>query len=208
MVLIQFRAAGSGNLLLIEATTFAHNTATTQPSSAGGGLTQINGVSEITNATFSGNEARRGGGIHIDGGSLKTIHVTLFENISTASTGGGSQIYSDVLHSPNTSIVLENTLIGGAGNNCNGSFASMNFLHTYDDFGTCWSGVVRPIWTINQSWNLNLLAYNNGNLFSETHEVPLSSPANNLLPALFCTTPVDQNGTSRTGFCDLGAFEN
>jgi CSLREA domain-containing protein len=195
--------------------TFAHNVAGT-PAAAGqgGALYTYDAPAEISNSTFTGNEAvashaspGQGGAIYIDEYLFALYYVTMSQNVARQ----GAAIYSSSEGSGTLrdSIVVQNVTVpkGTTQADCYGVahvnvFVSLggNVLSN----GGCVESVT-PTDDITTKPGLDPLAANGG--LTETMALQPSSPAINAAHGDCLAS--DQRGMARptTGLCDAGAYE-
>ena len=189
--------------LTIRGTTIANNTATATGSAEGGGLWvgAPAGPVEVTNTTFSGNDAADGAAIRATVSAAHFTNVTVTGSTSTtgavANDGGGTLTFAG-------SLVGDNV-----GPDCSTSGVSSGGANLDTD-GTCF-GAGGTDGTV-ASLLLGSLADNGGT--TATHLPQAGSPAIDLDPAATCPT-TDQRGAARaqdgdgdgTIACDAGAVE-
>ena len=171
----------------------------------GGGIfVDGGGRAELRNSTVSGNLAEEfggvgtGGGIGVDpAGTLVMENVTVAAN--TAGTGGGIGIIGTSTLAISSSIVS-----GNANAECSGPVTHSGGFNLADD-ATC--GLIAVGDRPNTNLQLGALQLNTGIGRTETHALPLGSPAINAADPATCK-PTDQRGAPRqAAACDIGAFE-
>jgi predicted outer membrane repeat protein len=187
----------------------------------GGGISN-NGSISMTNSTLSGNSAKiNGGGVYNDTDSVTMLHVTVFGN--SAATGGG--VYND-----EGIMTLTHTLVVGNKASDNGAAAEIEntgtinannfnlFAHaglSNDKAFVAFSPGTNDITATSDgtkpaSLNTILdttLSYNGG--FTQTHALPMGSPAMDAITGQCPPADVDQRNEIRPQgqFCDIGAYE-
>ena len=184
----------------------------------GGGLV---GSVVATNSTFSSNEATgntvscgtdpsdrdlycgRGGAIFVPhkNNVLSLTHVTLFDNTSTARSGG-TDIYN-VVGAP-VSVKQSILASGSGGTNCVGPLVSENYNVVSD--GSCDLSNSSDLQDVDPL--LSTLSANGVTTGLNTHALEAASPARDIIPLADCL-PNDQRGYVRgPEVCDAGAFES
>lgn len=165
---------------------------------------------QVVNSTISGNTASGSGGGFFNGnyGSLTPLllsYSTVANN--NAATGGG--IYGDFILDFQNNTFLSNTAFGNTivannptGGNCAGAGIRTSNGNNLDSANTC--GFASSGDLINIDPLLSALANNGGSTF--THALLTGSPAINAGNNTGCPA-TDQRGYSRSGNCDIGAYE-
>ncbi len=183
----------------ISHSTLSDNTATT----VGGGIYIYSGTLDISNSTFSGNQARFGGGIYTND-TVNVSHSTFSGNTATnVDSPGGGGIYN------NDGVVnVKNTIMAGnTSNNCSGTTMTSRGYNL--ESGTECGFNQANDWQ-NTDPKLDPLANNGGP--TQTHALQSDSPA---IDAGSCAdisgniVATDQRGYTRPAgeHCDIGAFE-
>jgi CSLREA domain-containing protein len=191
--------------LVVRGSLFYANTARIgdADSGFGGGIYNLSdGASSIENTTISGNSAQAGGGMYHDADStLRLINTTIWGN--TAPTGSGIGLLdSDSVPTdpptPNASVILRNTIVGGS---CDAAVSSEG---GNIDGGTACS-FQGPRDRMNASLALDALAANRG--ATRTHALRADSLA--VDGGVDACPEIDQRGVSRpqNAACDSGAVE-
>lgn len=191
-------------------TTIAGNTATLGETPVypftGGGLLSFNAVVSLSNVTISGNSAPDGAGLVAHQGSdISLNNTTIAFNTSTI-TGAGINFTVDEISPEDSVVTLRNSIIASniapAGPDCNGAVASQgnNLVSNTSD---C-TGLIGTD-TVNTDALLAPLALNLPGT-TQTHALLAGSPAIDSGNNQTCL-PVDQRGMSRSGNCDMGAYE-
>ena len=174
-----------GNVATISGSSFYKNKADFE----GGAINTANsGRVDISNSTFIGNRALRGGAVANSGSATSITHVTMLNN-------GASQGSAIWMYEHRITVKLRNSIIfGGAHIRCDGNFAQN--IGNLADRDSCKAAVRGD----------PLLGDETG----APAYLPLQagSPAIDAADARFCL-PTDQRGASRPqgGGCDIGAFE-
>jgi predicted outer membrane repeat protein len=171
----------------------------------GGGLDPSIGTLTVTNTTISGNRSTQGGGIQLEtGGVLVLDNVTIAFNKAREGAGLWTEL--------ETTATLTNTLLAkNAPFDCFGPIVSngSNLVGRVDgcaisgDATGNITGGPRPVKPVNP--RIGTLRDNGGP--TKTHALLIGSPA---IDAVLGTCPppgTDQRGVTRTGPCDIGAFE-
>ena len=190
------------DMMTITNSTISGNTAI----NIGGGIYN-NDPLTITNSTISGNSAGGGGGgIYNDD---STTSLTSLLNVTVANNsalGAGAGVYVIGFAAVAT---LNNTIVANNGTeNCatgvqqqlGGTINSLGY--NLDSANTCGFATVGDL--INTNPNLGPLTNNGGQ--TQTHALLTSSPAINTANSATCPA-TDQRGYSRSGNCDIGAYE-
>lgn len=171
----------------------------------GGGLDPSIGTLTVTNTTISGNHSAQGGGIQLEtGGVLVLDNVTIAFNKAREGAGLWTEL--------GTTATLTNTLLAkNAPFDCFGPVESngSNLVGRVDgcaisgDTAGNITGGPRPVKPVDP--RIGPLRDNGGP--TKTHALLAGSPA---IDAVLGTCPppgTDQRGVTRTGTCDIGAFE-
>lgn len=191
----------SGGIFNMGTLTLSNSTLSGNSGSRGGGLYNWD-TATLTNVTVCNNNAHDGGGI-FNAGNLTLLNDTISGNISTNETaeGGGGGIKN-----PSSTVTMKNTILSGnvdmsyQGNDCLGTFVSQG--HNLVQDAHCTGFISSDLVASNPQ--LASLASNGGPTF--TQALPLASPAVRAGDATGCPT-TDQRGMSRTGGCDIGAYQ-
>ena len=200
--------AHHGGRVAITKSTFSSNTS----DFTGGGINQWEGDLYITNSTFSGNIAVKGGGLYargtlISNPILEIKHSTFAKNTATETSGdeynrrwggGGLNVGGSV--KIENSLITQNTSI-----DCqldNGQYSSWSLSGIVDSDGHCGAFLTEP------NPGIGPLSYNGGS--TATHALLSTSPLIDILPDCALLSD-DQRGVSRpqpqAGNCDPGAYE-
>jgi hypothetical protein len=209
-VLIEDNSAGPGILGIggglagpwwqISNSSIINNTA-----SANGGGIQTSSNTEITNTTFSGNIADRGGAIGNSGDAILT-NVTITNNTAAMDGGGILQFGSG------SSSTLQNTIIANnPGGDCAATMLPTSAGSNIDSDGSC--NLTDPTDLPGTDPMLAPLGDNGG--FTPTHALMDGSPAIDMVTNACPPPTADQRGVSRPqdgdgdsdAKCDSGAFE-
>lgn len=189
--------------------TVAHNTAN-DPAVGGGGI-RNSGRFIAVNSTISNNRASNfGGGIYFNGNTqaMDLSAVTIAHN-QAGNSGAGVFIDGNLGNSPLniiTSLVADNTLLGGGNVNFLGSYVMTSFGFNLDTDGSC--AFAAPGDQSVVPANIGPLQNNGGP--TPTHELlPGSLAIDHGACFDLAGNPIltDQRGVPRTGACDVGAFE-
>jgi uncharacterized repeat protein (TIGR01451 family) len=209
--------------LTVSGTSISRNVST----SRGGGLfNSSTNTATISDTTISGNHSDllqddSGGGIYevnpsnenlkvVDGNDLDLINVTIAENESDYGEGGG--IFAQDSSVGLTNVLLANSTVTGAENNCassGGSFNSGGHNLATDDGTDC--GLTGAGEVLNASPKLGAIQNNSGP--SETQALGDGSDAIDKGDDSVCSADpvnsVDQRGFARPfgAACDIGAYE-
>lgn len=214
--------------LVVRASTFSGNAATSSTSGDGGAIAHTGNDLRVSGSTFNGNSAAHFGGAIYAHGAPMTVTNSTF-NANTASAGGGA-VYQD--GSGDSSITYA-TIVGnnapfgagvyndGAGSstltidrsivaanatgNCDGVLASGGY-NLSNDTG-CGGAFTAPGDLLNQSLPMQALANNGG--ATATMLPQAGNPAIDHVPRAQCAVPIDQRGAGRPfgAGCDSGAVE-
>jgi hypothetical protein len=189
--------------LTIERSTITNNFAgEATGSTEGGGLVLGAGsTTTIRNSTISGNQAMSGeqdatgGGIHLEGGTLRVEGSTIAGNraIGNSQPNLGGSIARGSGATP--SITITHSIISGGSEPLPCDAGPFQADHNVVDDGSCGSTVANPL--------LGPLQDNGGP--TDTHAIPDNSPAANAGVSCAAT---DQRGFARVGACDVGAYES
>lgn len=199
------------NTVTIDGSTFSNNTGTGTFSGAKGGAIGIgDGIVNITNSTISGNIVQtgstlQGGGLYNASGTLSVIHSSVVNN--TAESGGGISGDATVQHS----IIADNTGSTNAPDCGNGTITS-NDYNVIENVTNCTISGTTTNNSTGTDPGLAALAANGGSTSTHAFTDAASSVAVNVIPAATCVSvlganPLDQINQSRTGVCDVGAYE-
>jgi hypothetical protein len=176
------------------------NTAALDGNGFGGGVGVRPGASAtITNCTFTGNQAVRGGAVHVEGGSLTLVNCTLAGNSATEAGGGLGQLNDGTLTFTNT-LVADNSCPGSP--DVSGSLTSQGYNLVGDTAGG--QGFVSTD-LLNVTPLLGAFQNNSGP--TPTMALLPGSPAIDAGTSSGAPT-TDQRGVSRVGAVDIGAFES
>lgn len=223
---------GCGSLTITSSTISSNNAI-----SNGGGVFASNSITAITSSTISNNTAGNGGGVYFDSslssGNLQILNSTISANSAgsfgggifngnygsvtpllltystiannNAATGGG--IYGDlifILQNLESNTAFGSTIVANnpTGGNCAGAGIRTSNGNNLDSANTC--GFAGAGDLVNTNPILSALANNGGSTF--THALLTGSPAINAGNNTGCPA-TDQRGYSRSGNCDIGAYE-
>ncbi|NJL15275.1 MAG: T9SS type A sorting domain-containing protein [Microscillaceae bacterium] len=198
-------ASNQGGAILTDGYNAWFNNAFIDNSAEQGGAVFIgnSGQGEISNTTFSGNQAnqngsagiKQGGAIYNDG-AIRLLNCTVTLNVASAGQGGG--VYNSANSfdlSLQNNIIAENTTGGDLKNDGFIAENEKNLVMNCNSCGITWFSTADPA----------LLALQANGGFTPTHALDAASPAINqgAKPA-----PIDdQRGFVRVGLPDLGAYE-
>lgn len=188
--------------MTVDKSSFLNNSITSTTAIADGAAINNNGTSlTVSNSTFSGNSAGRGGAI-VASNAMSIYNSTIVGNSANVTCGAGAIFAVGTTTLANT-IVANNTSGGACRPNCNGSVASGP--DSISDNADCGAAITQA--TLAQM-NLGALAgspayfpLNTGSAAIDTGNVAIcaAAPVNN----------TSQNGVTRSadGKCDVGSFE-
>lgn len=188
--------------LSISGSTFDFNQATdqTQSNNNGGAIFSTCTIN-VTNSTFSGNQADNGGGaFHQTGSRAATLeYVTIADN--NADFGAG--IHNDGT-ATSTLTIRKSIVAYNETGNCAGVITSGGYNFSNDTY----CGVFTETGDV-QNATVPLLPLGNYGGPTETRPPVAGSPVIDHVPAAQCGTAVDQRGVARpqNGNCDSGAVE-
>jgi Zn-dependent metalloprotease len=162
-----------------------------------GGIFLDGGHATIKNTTIFGNRTPHGGGgVHIVNSTAELNNVTISNNI--AYSGGGIYVYGAAHISIQNSILANNSITDGMGPNCFGTVTS-NGYNIINNKSQC---------TITTEVGDQIVNPDLGAYLSAVGYQPIlaNSPAINAGDPATCL-PTDQRGMTRSGTCDIGAYE-
>lgn len=193
--------------MTVDRSTFLNNTVTSVSSVADGAAINNNGTSlTVSNSTFSGNSAGRGGAILASTG-LSIYNSTIVGNTGTVTCGAGAVFAVGTTTLFNT-IVANNTSGGACRNNCNGSVTAG--ADSISDNADCGAVTQETIAQINLAAMTGSPAYfplNPGSaaIDAGNNAICAAPPVNNASQN-GVARPIDGNGDG-TAVCDVGSFE-
>lgn len=168
----------------------------------GGGVENRAGMT-LTNVTFSGNSAGESGGIENISGTISLVHVTL-----TGNSGGGFSHYG--VNPSQTFSVVDTLVAGNSSVNCV-VWSNSQVSITSNGFNLSTDGSCAAFFNLPSDWNnanANLGGLRNNGGPTATHKV---FPPSNAIDHGACLGGVatDQRGMPRPlgGWCDIGAVE-
>jgi len=189
-------------VMTIDKSSFLNNSITSTTAIADGAAINNNGASlTVSNSTFSGNSAGRGGVI-VASTAMSIYNSTIIGNSASVSCGAGAIFAVGTTTLANT-IVADNTSGGACRPNCNGSVAAGP--DSISDNADCGATITQATFAqINLGALTGNPAYfplNTGSAAIDSGNVAICSapPVNN----------TSQNGVTRSsdGKCDVGSFE-
>ena len=196
-----------GGTVIIEESAVVGNTA----SQDGGALNATTGIVDIINSTFSGNEAdRRGGAIFSTSSTISILHSTIANNVADANNdgdgdGGGVHLTSSASGIVSHSIIADNQLGSGSGQDLVGTFtASFSLLENIAS-----ANIVGNDNIFDLDPRLGPLVKNGG--ATVNHALRPGSPAINAGdPGISIPPATDQRAKTRImdGVIDIGAVES
>ena len=188
--------------MTVDKSSFLNNSITSTTAIADGAALNNNGtLLTISNSTFSGNSAGRGGAI-VASNAMAIYNSTIVGNSANVDCGAGAIFAVGTTTLANT-IVANNTSGGACRPNCNGSAAAGP--DSISDNADCGATITQATFAqINLGALTGSPAYfslNTGSAAIDTGDVAIcaASPVNN----------TSQNGVTRSadGKCDVGSFE-
>ncbi|MEM7028117.1 MAG: LamG-like jellyroll fold domain-containing protein [Chloroflexota bacterium] len=211
--------AASGTTVTISQTTFLNNTST----NAGGGLSAA-GITTIAQSTFAYNQTRFGGGIDIKTGGVMTVSNSTFFSNTATEDGGGLIVAGGATGHIYHSTFAENAAQSGGGLRMGGGATLQNLQNTIVansvSGGDCSGSPVVSLGNLISDGGCSATQSGDPRLSNLGHYGGLTdggvamltlgllpnSPAIDKGSAGMCAL-VDQRGISRSGACDIGAFE-
>jgi CSLREA domain-containing protein len=203
--------AGSGTTTILNSV-IARNTS----DGAGGGISS-NGTLTIVNSTIGENSAASAGGGLRNAGKAELYNVTIARNTADTTTSNGS--LGGGIESTLGSLTIQNSIISGNDDlttnsrrspDCAGTLNSAGYNLIQNTKGCTISGDTTGNLT-GQAARLGALGNNGGATL--TYALLAGSPAldagspGGCLDQNGATLATDQRGSSRTGRCDMGAYE-
>ena len=194
--------------MTVDRSTFLNNTVTSVSSVADGAAINNNGSSlTVSNSTFSGNSAGRGGAILASTG-LSIYNSTIVGNTGTVTCGAGAVFAVGTTTLFNT-IVANNTSGGACRNNCNGSVTAG--ADSISDNADCGAVTQKTFAQINVSALTGNPAYfplkpGSAAIDAGDNAICAAPPVNDASQN-GVARPIDGNGDG-TAVCDVGSFES